>query len=137
MKRTLVALFTVLLFAGIAAAAPALPAGFFAGASAPPTGPAHQAILNWTAPADVGATTAYNVYRVNAPCPASGIGTLIWTKLTAAPITPLTYTDATITIGAWCYYVTQVQLSFESGPSPTFGGSASPFPVTSLSGSVQ
>jgi hypothetical protein len=86
----------------------------------------HQAQLTWTAPSDANANSAYNVYRANATCPSSGIGTLTWTKLTATPQTALTYTDLTVTPGSWCYYVTQTQGTAESGPSNTAGGNVLP-----------
>jgi len=86
----------------------------------------HQAQLNWTTPSDATSSSAYNVYRANAVCPASGTGTLTWTKITATPVAALTYTDTTITVGSWCYYVTQVQGTHESPPSNTAGGDALP-----------
>ena len=92
----------------------------------------HQAALTWTAPSDAVAGSTYNVYRASGSCPVTAPGTLTWTKLTATSISVLTYTDTTITVGAWCYYVTQVQVGIESNPSTPAGGTARPNAVTVL-----
>ena len=92
--------------------------------------PTHQAVLTWTAASDVVSTSSYNVYRTNAVCPVSGLGTLAFTKLNGSAVFALTYTDPTISVGNWCYYITQVQASIESGPSNTAGGQARPNTVT-------
>src|SRR5271163_1577295 len=87
----------------------------------------HKATLTWTAPPDAVATSTYNVYRAAAACPSGGVtGTLSFTKITATPITALTYVDSTIGVGQWCYYVTQVQAGTESAQSNTSGGTAAP-----------
>ena len=90
----------------------------------------HQAVLSWPAPSDATTSSSYNVYRANATCPTSGLGTLTWTKLTTTPIAALTYTDNSIGVGNWCYYVTQLQQGAESVPSNTAGGQARPNTVT-------
>ena len=90
----------------------------------------HSATISITAPSDATSASGYNVYRASGICPATAPGTLGWTKLTASPITVLTYTDSTITVGAWCYYVTQVQVGVESSPSNAAGGTAQPNTVT-------
>jgi hypothetical protein len=90
----------------------------------------HTANLNWTAPSDTVAGSTYNVYRSAGVCPATAPGTLTWTKLTATPVASLSFTDSTITVGAWCYYVTQVQAGIESVPSVPAGGTAQPKTVT-------
>jgi hypothetical protein len=86
----------------------------------------HSAVITWPAPSDAVAASTYKVYRASGACPASAPGTLTWTNLTATPISALTYTDSTITVGAWCYYVTQVQAGIESVPSNPAGGTARP-----------
>jgi hypothetical protein len=91
---------------------------------------AHSASLSWSAPADAVAGSTYNVYRVNAACPAAAPGTLTWTKLTGTSVAGLTYTDNALTVGQWCYYVTQVQSAVESAPSNPAGGTAGPGVVT-------
>src|SRR2546430_12940192 len=91
---------------------------------------AHQAALTWTAPSDAIAGTTYNVSRVNAACPTSGLGGLTWKQVNNLPITTTSYTDTTIGIGQWCYYVTQVTNGVESAPSTTAGGTAKPNTVT-------
>jgi hypothetical protein len=104
-----------------------LAALLFAGAA---SAQAHQATLTLKAPSDAVASSIYNVYRAAGSCPATVPGTLTWTKLTATPISVLTYTDSTISVGAWCYYVTQVQSGIESLPSIPAGGTAQPNTVT-------
>lgn len=90
----------------------------------------HNAVLSWSAPSDSTTGTVYNVYRANAVCPVSGVGTLTFTQINTTPVTALTYTDNTIGIGNWCYYVTQVTSSVESAPGNTGGGVAKPKTVT-------
>jgi len=96
------------------------------GASAQSTG--HSAVLTWAAPSDATAASTYNIYRANAVCPTSGTGTLTFTKINST--SALTYTDSTIIVGNWCYYVTQVASGIESAPSNTAGGQARPNTVT-------
>lgn len=93
-----------------------------------PTG--HSAVFTWVAPADVVATSSYDLFRTNAVCPVTGLGTLTFTKVNTAAITGLTYTDATITVGNWCYYMQQNQNGATSVPSNTTGGQARPNTVT-------
>jgi hypothetical protein len=99
-------------------------------AALPVNAQGHTASLNWTAASDAVAGSTYNVYRAAGSCPATAPGTLTWTKLTATSISSLSFTDSTITVGAWCYYVTQVQVSIESLPSVPAGGTAQPNTVT-------
>lgn len=87
---------------------------------------AHSAAVSWSAPSDAISSSTYNVYRAPGACPASGLGTLTFVKLNATPITGLSYTDTTITVGSWCFYGTQVQNGVESAPSNTAGGNVSP-----------
>jgi hypothetical protein len=100
---------------------------------------AHQATLTWAAGSDASATTTYNAYRAPAACPATGLGTLTFTKINAAPITggnapgvSDTYIDKGLAEGIYCYYVTaqdSVTLA-ESLPSNTAGGVIRPNTVT-------
>lgn len=91
----------------------------------------HSIVLTWAAPSDAVSTSTYNVYRLSATCPATPTG---FTSLTTG-VTTLTYTDATVTVGSWCYYVTQVQNSIESNPSNMAGTSVKPLaPVLTATG---
>lgn len=90
----------------------------------------HNVVLTWAAPADAVATSTYDLFRINAVCPVSGLGGLTFTKVNTTPITALTFTDATITVGNWCYYMQQNQNGASSVPSNTAGGQAKPNTVT-------
>ena len=83
--------------------------------SSPAKAQAHSAVLSWNASPDAG--VSYNVYRLTGACPASG--TAGFTKLNAAAVTTLTYTDSTVALGAVCYYVTATLNGAESVPSNT------------------
>jgi hypothetical protein len=87
--------------------------------AAGPTLAQHSASLTWTASADAAAnpTLGYNVYRLAGACPASG--TTGFTKLNASPITTTTYSDASVGLGTFCYYVTATLNGAESVPSNT------------------
>ena len=91
---------------------------------------AHSATLTWSAPSDATTGSTYNIYRATGACPTSGLGTLTFAKVNAAPITALTYVDSGLTVGTYCYYATQVQSSTESLPSNTAGGPARPGTIT-------
>lgn len=93
-------------------------------------GTGHSAVFTWTAPADAVATSTYDLFRANAVCPTSGLGTLTFTKVNATAIVGLTYTDGTIGVGNWCYYMQQNQNGATSQPSNTSGGQARPNTVT-------
>lgn len=86
----------------------------------------HKAVLTWSAPSDAVASSTYNAYRASGACPASGLGTLTFSKINTAAISGLTYSDPGLSVGVYCYYVTQVQSSIESVPSNTAGGIAAP-----------
>jgi len=89
----------------------------------------HTATLTWTAPPDAVATSTYNVYRASGACPvAPAVPT--WTLLTTTPVNTLTFQDTSITVGSWCYAVTQVQAGVESAKSTPAGGTAAPNTVT-------
>ena len=84
---------------------------------------AHSTTLNWSAPSDATSSTTYSIYRMSGACPAAP-GTA-FTLLTSG-VTGTTYTDNTITVGTWCYYVEQVQNGTNSAPSNMAGGTAAP-----------
>ena len=79
----------------------------------------HQVVLNWTASADAAANPSltYNVYRLNNAC-VTPVGTN-YVKVNTAAITTATFTDTTVTVGVYCYYVTAVLNGAESVPSNT------------------
>lgn len=81
-----------------------------AGAAGAQTG--HSVNLAWTASTDSGST--YNLYRLSGACPASG--TAGFAKITATPVTGVTYTDSGVSAGAYCYYATAVLNGAESAP---------------------
>lgn len=81
---------------------------------------AHTATITWTNSPD---TPNTNVYRLSGACPATLTG---FTLLTPTPVATGTYTDATITPGAYCYYVTAVVGGAESAPSPTASATVLP-----------
>jgi len=100
----------------------------------------HQVTLRWTASPD--STTAapgtVTVYRATAACPASGIGTLAYSKLTATALAGGPYVDTSVTTGStYCYYVTATIGGLESNPSNTFQGQIPTAPPSTLTGSVQ
>lgn len=90
----------------------------------------HQAVLTWAAPSDAVAGSTYNVHRASGFCPATGLGSLVFTTVNAAPITALTYTDTGLAIGVYCYFVDQTQNGATSLPSNTAGGGVRPNTVT-------
>jgi hypothetical protein len=79
----------------------------------------HSASLSWTASSDAAAnpTLGYNVYRLAGACPASG--TTGFTKLNTSPVTTTTFSDASVGLGSFCYYVTATLNGAESVPSNT------------------
>jgi hypothetical protein len=79
----------------------------------------HSASLSWNASPDAAANSSlgYNVYRISGACPASG--TAGFTKLNATPVATTTFTDATVGLGSFCYYVTATLNGAESVPSNT------------------
>jgi hypothetical protein len=100
-----------------------------------PVAQLHSATVTWTAPAGA---TGYNVWRLNGACPATLPSPTGFTKINAAPITVLTYTDngfplSPLPPGIYCYYVTAVYPSAESGPSNTVQGNVAPFAPPSVS----
>lgn len=79
----------------------------------------HSASLSWTASPDAAANPSlgYNIYRLSGACPASG--TAGFTKLNATPVTTTSFSDATVGLGSFCYYVTATLNGAESVPSNT------------------
>jgi hypothetical protein len=73
-------------------------------------GTKHSVLLTWVASPSF-ATSGYNVYRSN----VSGTG---YAKINSAPVSGLTYTDATVVNGQTYYYVTTAVDS--SGDESTF-----------------
>jgi hypothetical protein len=92
----------------------------------------HSASLSWTASSDAAAnpTLGYNVYRLAGACPASG--TAGFTKLTATPLKTTTFSDTTVSLGTFCYYVTATLNGAESVPSNTASAVILPGPATVL-----
>ena len=99
----------------------------FFGAWAPAD--AHSVSLSWTASTD--SVAGYNIYRLAGACPASG--STGFTKITAAIVTGTTYTDSSITPGAYCYYATSTVNGAESAPSNFASAVILPAPPTALS----
>lgn len=91
---------------------------------------AHQAVITWAAATDAVASSTYNVSRASGACPATGLGSLVFAKINAAPVAALTFTDAGLSVGTYCYFVSQVQSGAESIPSNTAGGVVRPNTVT-------
>jgi len=69
----------------------------------------HSVTLNWTASTDGGLVT---VYRAAGACSTSSVFASITTGVAVN-----TYTDTTVTVGAFCYQVTTVVNGQESLPS--------------------
>lgn len=89
----------------------------------------HSVVLTWT-PAVQSGTITFNVYRIQGACPAT---------FTLTGLTPLvsglstnTTTDTTVSVGQYCYAVTAVSGTLESGPSPDAAAAVTPFPPTIL-----
>jgi len=77
----------------------------------------HSVTVTWNAAPDATASASYNLYRATGVCPASGLGTLTFTK--QVNVSALTATDTAVTFGSYCYYVTHVEGTAESIPSNT------------------
>jgi hypothetical protein len=93
---------------------------------------AHSILLTWGASPDATAnpTMTYNVYRMAGSCPVTV--TTGFTKINTAAISTLTYSDANIPFGVFCYYVTAAVGDAESGPSSTVTMAVLPSPPSSL-----
>lgn len=119
--RRLLALILALGGSIVAMAQPPLKAA--AGQS--PTGP--YVGLTWTASATPGAS--YNVYRtLAASCPSALSG---YTEL-AKGVSGTSYSDTSITAGAYCYVATSVVNGAESQPSNAASVSVQPQPPSGL-----
>lgn len=89
---------------------------------------AHTITLNWIAPVATPAPTGYNVYKFAGAC---GPPLTQFTKLTATPITALTFTDSGIADGVTaCYQVTAVYAAGESGSSGALQVTTTTFTAT-------
>lgn len=99
---------------------------------------AHQVTLLWGDPNNP-AGTEYNVYRQASACPTAPPTTLVgFTKINPAPVSGLTFTDTPVAVGtAYCYVVTALVGSDESGPSPDAGATPLPFSPASLQVTVR
>ena len=86
----------------------------------------HSALLGWTPSSDAVAnpTLIYNVYRSTGGC--TGSFTRVGTAATPS------YTDISITIGTYCYYVTSTLNGAESVPSNTVSAVVLPAAPTAL-----
>jgi hypothetical protein len=71
----------------------------------------HSVLLTWTASTDTGGTV--NVYKATSAC----TGTPSFTLLASGVVAGGPYTDASVGIGKFCYYVTAVVNGAESLPS--------------------
>lgn len=76
--------------------------------------------LTWADAINPAATT-YNVYRAGGSCDSPPAFTKI-----ASALPVKAYTDANITTGTYCYYVTAELAGLESLPSPTAGAQVTP-----------
>lgn len=94
----------------------------------------HFVNLIWSASSD---STAANpgtvtVYRASGACPATGIGSLSYTALTTTAPAGGPYSDTSVTVGTWCYYVTATIGGATSGPSNTVQAVILPLAPSSL-----
>jgi len=87
----------------------------------------HSVTLTWTDTMNPTGTT-YNVYRAPGLCS----GTPTFAKLASA-VAVMTYLDATVTTGNYCYEVTATYNSVESAPSNTAAAAVPAFPPATLS----
>jgi hypothetical protein len=92
----------------------------------------HSVGLSWVAGSD---DTGFNVYRASGACPATVTPTTTgFSKLGSA--TAAAYTDSTVTLGVWCYFVTGTANSAESAASNSVNPTVAPFAPTSLTVTV-
>ena len=97
--------------------------------------------LTWTA--STSSTSAnpgsVKVLRATGSCPASGIGSLVYSSLNNTAPAAGPYTDSTVVAGTtYCYYITATVGSSTSGPSNTFQAviPTATAPPSSLGGKV-
>lgn len=101
------------------------------GASRAQAGP-HSVSLSWTAAADATTATTYHIYRALGAC-ANGVVPTTLTSLSFvqldganSAISATNYTDSTVGVGAFCYYVTASLNGATSAPSLTAGALVPP-----------
>lgn len=87
----------------------------------------HGISLTWTASTDATASSTANIYTATGTCPASGIGTLTWTKYVPPTGTTIPAGGSYVVPGFTggqivCVYVTNVIGTVETQPSNTGGG---------------
>lgn len=76
-------------------------------------------LLTWTANTNNPVNVGYNIFRAPITTPGTCALMLTFTKLNAASIPGLTYTDATSVPGSiYCYYATATLAGDSSAPSP-------------------
>lgn len=99
----------------------------------------HKVTLSWVASTDSTSSNpgTVSVYRATGTCPASGIGTLTYSTLTAAAPAGGPYADTTVSAGTYCYYVTATISGATSGPSNTFTAVVPTATATGLTGVSQ
>lgn len=91
----------------------------------------HSVTVNFLAPDDATASSAYNAYRADGKCPASGSPTG-QVRLNATPFTGLQYTDITVAVSTYCYTVRHVLAGMESVDSVTVEAKVLPHPPTQV-----
>lgn len=89
----------------------------------------HSVTLNWTASSDGGVVT---VYRAAGACSTSSVFASITTGVAAN-----TFTDSTVSVGAFCYQVTTVVNGVESLPSNQVTARVLPQAPTALTVTAQ
>lgn len=139
MIRKLSALaFAFALLASAAAARPKPPATPPAAPSAAQAVGTHNVALSWVAGGDGTAATIYHIYRATAACTTgvavSTIPSLSFVRLdgVSSAISSTNYTDATVGVGAFCYYVTAQLNGVESPASLVAGAVVRPLSPTGL-----
>lgn len=68
----------------------------------------HQVTLTYSASSDSTSTApgTVNVFRGSGSCPASGISGLGFSQISSTAPAAGPFTDSTVGVGNWCYYVT-------------------------------
>lgn len=94
----------------------------------------HFVSLSWSAGGDGTTATTYHIYRALGAC-ANGVVVSTLSTLSFVRLDPpssaqsaTNYTDTTVGIGAFCYYVTANLNGGESKPSVTAGAIVTPQP---------
>lgn len=91
----------------------------------------HSATLTWVDTQNPAGTT-YNIYRATGLCS----GTPVFSKLQGG-VTVMTYTDATVTAGNYCFQVTATTAGIESPASNTAQAPIPNFAPTQLQVTVK